>query len=301
MTSFLTSNRHRTLYNRTSIYLSCILNAGHVGDAGDVVAVTVAVAFASGDGLHAAGDGRLTHRHSSWESHASVGSSDKAAETSTRMVGLLYLLLRDVIKETVIKSALMVLRLCHCWVRTGWVDPSANHTADIVYHFGMNLWRGRTKIQVEMTKSICSYIIHRVINVSCITHMLGSTSWTKLWRDPKLACFPGRQKLVDGRGGEGNECPVDFINQWSILHSHFSYAIEVCLVNKIHKFSCCKSKLALLYWSSRQRLNTKGTFKKREGNFELTSPTVVGHVNLPLANSQATIVRISVGDCGRNP
>jgi len=33
-----------------------------------------------------------------------------------------------------------------------------------------------------------------------------------------------------------------------------------------------------------------------EGNIELTSQTFVGHVNLSLANSQATIFRISVGD-----
>jgi hypothetical protein len=35
---------------------------------------------------------------------------------------------------------------------------------------------------------------------------------------------------------------------------------------------------------------------KQEGNFELTSRTFVGHVNLSLANSQATIFRVSVGD-----
>jgi hypothetical protein len=39
---------------------------------------------------------------------------------------------------------------------------------------------------------------------------------------------------------------------------------------------------------------------KQEGNFELTSRTFVGHVNLSLANSQATIIQISVGDCVRN-
>jgi hypothetical protein len=93
------------------------------------------------------------------------------------------------------------------------VDPSADHAADIVYLFGLNLWRGRTKIRVETTKYICAYIINRVINVSCIALTLCSTSWTKLWRDPKLACFPGRQTMVDGRCGEGNECRVDFINQ----------------------------------------------------------------------------------------
>jgi len=34
---------------------------------------------------------------------------------------------------------------------------------------------------------------------------------------------------------------------------------------------------------------------KQEGNFELTSCTYVGHVNLSFANGQATILRITVG------
>jgi len=40
---------------------------------------------------------------------------------------------------------------------------------------------------------------------------------------------------------------------------------------------------------------------KQEGNFELTSCTFVGHIYLSLANSKATIFRISVGDCVQNP
>jgi len=151
------------------------------------------------------------------------------------------------------------VRLCHRWVCTSWVDPSADHAADIVYLFGFNFWRGRTKIRIRMAKYICACIINRVINVSCNPHALCSTSWTKLWRDPKHACFPGRQTMVDGHCGEGNECQVDFINQWSNFHSHLLYAIEVCPVNKIHNFSRCKLKLALLNWLSRQRLNKKGT------------------------------------------
>jgi hypothetical protein len=35
---------------------------------------------------------------------------------------------------------------------------------------------------------------------------------------------------------------------------------------------------------------------KQDVNFELTSQTFVGHVNLSLANSQATISQIAVGD-----
>jgi hypothetical protein len=43
----------------------------------------------------------------------------------------------------------------------------------------------------ETMKYICECIINRVINVSCIALTLCSTSWAKLWRDPKLACCPG--------------------------------------------------------------------------------------------------------------
>jgi len=43
------------------------------------------------------------------------------------------------------------------------------------------------------------------------------------------------------------------------------------------------------------RLIMKATVHQ-DGHCELTSQTFVGHVNLSLANSQATIIRISVGD-----
>jgi len=115
------------------------------------------------------------------------------------------------------------------------------------------------KVQVEMTKFICVRNDNRVINVSCIALMLCSTSWTKYWWDPKLAYFPGQQTMVDCRHGEGNECRVDFHRQWSIFHSHLSYAIVVCSVNKIHNFSCYKSKRVLLNWMSSQQFNKKGT------------------------------------------
>jgi hypothetical protein len=36
------------------------------------------------------------------------------------------------------------------------------------------------------------------------------------------------------------------------------------------------------------------------GNFDLTSQTFVGHINLSLANSQATIFQISVGSSVQN-
>jgi hypothetical protein len=40
---------------------------------------------------------------------------------------------------------------------------------------------------------------------------------------------------------------------------------------------------------------------KQEGNYKLTSQTFMGHVDLCMANSQATIFWISVGNCVRNP
>jgi len=243
LTPLLTSKRHHTLYNRTSIDWSCIHNAGHLGDAGNVVALAVAVA--AGNGLAAAGDGRPTHRQNSWELHASFSSSNKAAETMKSIVGLLSQLLQDVIKEVLIKAALIIVRWCHCSVCTGGVDPSANHAVDIAYGFVINHLDGRIKMRVQMTKYICAFIMPCVIIVSCIALTLCCTSLTKLWRDPKLTCFPGRQTILDGPWGEGNECWVDFINHWSIFHSCLSYEIAVRPVNMINNFSCCKSILAL--------------------------------------------------------
>jgi len=43
------------------------------------------------------------------------------------------------------------------------------------------------------------------------------------------------------------------------------------------------------------------TMIKQERNFELTSGVFVGHANLSLAKSQATILRISVGNCVCDP
>jgi hypothetical protein len=60
MTPFITSNQHHTLYNRTSIDQCFIRNDAQFSDAGDVIAVGVAVA--AGDGLAAPGDGRPTPR-----------------------------------------------------------------------------------------------------------------------------------------------------------------------------------------------------------------------------------------------
>jgi len=176
-----------------------------------------------------------------------------------RIVGLLYRLLQGIYKELQMNATLIIVRLCHHWVYTSWVDHSPNHAADIVYLFGWNLWWGRTKIYVKMMKHICGCVINCMINVFCVMLILCSTSWTKLLQDLKHAGFPGKKTLVDGHRGEGNECWVDFIHQ-AVFHSHLSYALEVWVVNKIHNFSCCKSELALLNWSSRQLLNKKGTW-----------------------------------------
>jgi len=46
-----------------------MLNAGHVTDTSDVIAV--AVAFSAGDELVAAGNGRPIHMQNSWESYIS--------------------------------------------------------------------------------------------------------------------------------------------------------------------------------------------------------------------------------------
>jgi len=69
------------------------------------------------------------------------------------------------------------------------------------------------KIRIEMTIYLCACMINHMFNVSCIALALCSTSWTKLWWYPILACFPSRQTMVDGGRGEGNESMVDFINQ----------------------------------------------------------------------------------------
>jgi hypothetical protein len=72
-----------------------------------------------------------------------------------------------------------------------------------------------------------------------------------------LPIFQRWQTIVDGNCSVWPECRVAFINQRSIIHLDLLYATEACLDNQIHSVSCCKSKLALITSSSRQRLNTK--------------------------------------------
>jgi len=178
-----------------------------------------------------------------------------------RIVGLLYQLLRDVIKEVIIKAGLVVVRSRYGWVRSKWVDPWAYHAGNIIYHFGFTLWQGRMKIRVGTRKYIYACTLNCMINLSWIPLTLCSTSWTTLWWDPTLTCVPSRQRTADGLRIDGNECLVNSIKQWSIFHYNMSFAIQVCLVNKIHNFGHCKSKVAFLMWLSRQRLIKIGTLK----------------------------------------
>jgi len=147
--------------------------------------------------------------------------------------------------------------MCKHWVHTSQVDPAANYSVDSFYLFHFNLWQWRQKISVEKTKCICVCIINHVINDSSVPLTLCSTCWTNHWRDPKLACFSGQERIALGHRSEDNEYRVDYIVQWCIFHSHLSYAIEVCLVNRIDNFNPCKSKLALLNSRSRQLSNKK--------------------------------------------
>jgi len=145
--------------------------------------------------------------------HESFSSRNKAAETIKSSVRILYLRLWEVIKNVLIKAALIIGRLCQCWVHTSWGDSLGNHAMDPVNHSGLNIMRGITKICVATMQSICACIIHCVINVSCMALTLSSTPWSNLWWDPKVACFPGRQTMVDGHRSEGNQCQVDYMSQ----------------------------------------------------------------------------------------
>jgi hypothetical protein len=115
----------------------------------------------------------------------------------------------------------------------------------------MKIWRGRTKIPVKMMQLFCACSINPEIFHSCITLMLCSTSWAKLWQDLKIGCFQGQQTIVHGRHSDGNKWHIDLIHWWSIIQDHLSDAIEVCPLSMIHNFRHCKSKLSLLNWPSR--------------------------------------------------
>jgi hypothetical protein len=69
---------------------------------------------------------------------------------------LLYKLLRDISNQVLITAALIVVRLCQYWVHTSLLDPLADYGTDIVYYFGLNLRRGRTKIHIKTTEYICA-------------------------------------------------------------------------------------------------------------------------------------------------
>jgi len=191
-------------------------------------------------------NGRPAHRQNSWESHVSLNCRSKTHERINRMVRMLYKLILDVIEEVIINAVLRILRLCHHWICTSWVDPSANHAADTVYHFNLNHWRVGTNICVETMNYIWACIINLMIYASWITLTLYSTSWTNLWWVPKPACFAGQQQMVNGCHSEGTEWWIDGINEKLIIHFHSLYAIEVWLVSSIHNIGSCRSKPVLI-------------------------------------------------------
>jgi len=238
------------IYNHASIGCSSIFHAGDVGDICDLIAVVVAGTVV--DGSAAADNSRPTLQLNCCKLHAVFSSSNKAAETIERIIRLFYQLLRVMVEEFLITADLIVVTLCHCWVRTTWLHPSANHPADISYHCGLDLWWSWMAIWIKMMKYICKRIIDDVINTSCIVLILCFASWPKLWWNPDVTNFPRWQSMVDGHHSETNECQVGCIIQGSIINSHCLYAIEVYPVNIVQNFSHCTSKCALLNWLSRQ-------------------------------------------------
>jgi len=176
-----------------------------------------------------------------------------------RIAGLQYQLLQDVIKEVIIRAALdlcevvpslgpfllsgSLRELCCGYCLSFWLEPlgrkNQNLSRDGDIHPRMHYYPH------EKYFLYCTYIGLHLLNQTL------AGPWTRH--------FPVRQTIFDSRCGEGNECQVHFINQWSIFDSYLSYAIEVYPVNKIHNISRCKSRLAVLNWSSRQRFNMEGT------------------------------------------
>lgn len=76
-----------------------------------------------------------------------------------------------------------------------------------------------TKIENQCRDDIidlCMYFSCGIKN-SCIWPMLYCTSWPNPSRDHIFTCFPAGQSVVDGCRSEGNQCQVDFIDQWSIF------------------------------------------------------------------------------------
>lgn len=95
---------------------------------------------------------------------------------SERIVRLLYQLLQDVIMDVHFNAAMIVAWLCHRCVCMSSVDALVNHAANIVHFVALNLWQGRTKINVQTMKYICACHSKCKIHVSCITLIMCSTS-----------------------------------------------------------------------------------------------------------------------------
>jgi hypothetical protein len=89
-----------------------LTNAGftivpNIGNVGNVVAVAVAVYVAAVDGPTAAGDGRPTNWQNCCELVCSISRTNKGYELMKRIVGLLFQLLWNMIKEVLNNAALI--------------------------------------------------------------------------------------------------------------------------------------------------------------------------------------------------
>ena len=155
----------------------------------------------------------MAHRQNSRGSPASFSNRNTAAKMINWIGRLLCMLCQDISKNVLITATMIMLRLCHRWVHTSWVDPLTNHGADIANHIGQNLCRGTMQIHRERMKCISVCIMNLVINVSCIAPMLSFITWAKLWRDPEHGSFACWKTIVNSHCGEGNECRFDFINR----------------------------------------------------------------------------------------
>jgi len=198
-----------TCNDRSSLDWFWNRHAGDDSNAGN----SIAVAVATGVWPPATGNGRPSHRQTSWELHASIRSSNMLAETIEWTVGLLNQLSRDRFKKESFTGDLIIMMLSYHQICTGWVDHLVNHTAHIVSLFGMCLCQGSTKIWVEMTKYISVCIINHLINVPCITLTLCSTSGIKHWQNSNWNVFHmSTQLMLAG--------VVKAMNGWSTLYNN---------------------------------------------------------------------------------
>jgi len=250
--------------------------------------IAAAVAVSAGDWLAAAGNGWPAHSQNSWELHATFRSRINAAETIKTIVGLLYPPHWDVINKAFIKVPVMGAKLCHHRVRTNGVDSERNHPADTVKFVRSNLEWWRMKILSKMTQYTCACIINCVNNVLfgpyVVLHLLDQT------RVGPWSCLVSR--------------PTDNLVWWSYWGQSKSDWFHQSMIYLFFLFVVRHTSMTSKYPANFESLGIKTctpklivkTTMKQEGNFELTSWKFGGHVNLSLANSQATIFQSSVSD-----